>query len=184
MTGMTGAKLGSLIGAVGGLVFILANAGALSGPWSPVLRVLGVLSFLAVVTLVLRARIIGQGVEPSRGQLRAYGFTVLAEVAAIVLGSRILVAAFDLTTATLPWVATVLGLHFLVFARIFRETVFVWLGAAVTVCGVAGVVMAVAGTAAVAISVAAGVVPGLILLLAVGQSAWVGRPVSAQIQGR
>jgi len=69
----------------------------------------------------------------------------------------------------------VLGLHFLVFARIFREAVFVWLGAAVTVCGVAGVVMAVAGAAAAAISVAAGVVPGLILVLAVGQSAWAGR---------
>ena len=179
---MSGAKLGSMIGAVGGLVFIMSNSGALSGPWPVVLRVLGVIAFAAVVALVLRARVVGKGVEPSQGQLRAYGLTVLGEVAAIVIGNRILVAVFELPTATLPWVATVLGAHFLVFAKVFREPVFVWLGAAVTVCGVAGLLMAIAVVAPVAISVVAGVVPGTILLSAVGHSAWVGRPESTAVE--
>lgn len=182
MLGMSGAKVGSLIGAVGGLVFLLSNAGARPAPWSLLLRVLGGVAFLVVVALVLRARRIGKGVEPSRQQLRAYGLTVLAEVAAIVLGSRVLVGIFDLPTATLPWVTTVLGAHFLVFARVFDEPVFVWLGAAVTACGIAGLVMALAGSGQPGIDVVAGIMPGAILLVAVGQSAWVGRPRPAEAE--
>ncbi len=173
---MSGAKLGSMVGAVGGLVFVMSNAGALSGPWPVVLRVLGVVAFAAVVALVLRARVVGKGVEPSPAQLRAYGLTVLAEVAAIVVGNRVLVAVFALPTATLPWVASVLGAHFLVFARIFQEPVFAWLGAAVTVCGIGGILLAVFSATPAAIGVVAGIVPGAVLLGAVGQSAWVGRP--------
>jgi len=64
---MSGAKLGSMIGAVGGLVFIMSNSGALSGPWPVVLRVLGVIAFAAVVALVLRARVVARASSLRRG---------------------------------------------------------------------------------------------------------------------
>lgn len=171
---MTGAKLGSLVGAVGGLVFVLANAGALPGPWPLVLQVTGIVAFALVVAAVLRAPVIGGGVEPSQRQLRDYGFTVLAEVVAILAGTRILVGVLDLPTATLPWVATVVGLHFLVFARIFREPVFWWLGGAVTGCGVAGLALAAASAPEATVSTVGGVVPGAVLLASVGWSAAAG----------
>ena len=172
--GMSGAKVGSLIGAVGGLTFIASNAGVLPGAWPLVLRLVGICTFMLVVALILRADIIGRGVAPTRAQLRNYGFTVLAEVLAIVVGSRILVSVFDLAEATLPWVATVVGAHFVVFARIFKEPVFAGLGIPMTTFGLAGMVVAARGAAKSTIGVVGGIVPGSILLVAVGWSAWVG----------
>ena len=68
------------------------------------------------------------------------------------------------------------------FARVFDEPVFVWLGAAVTACGIAGLVMALAGSGQPGIDVVAGIMPGAILLVAVGRSAWVGRPRPAEAE--
>lgn len=62
---LSGAKIGSLIGCVGGLAFYLVNAGPLPDAWPLLLRVLGVLLFVGVVALVLRARVIGRGIAPS-----------------------------------------------------------------------------------------------------------------------
>ena len=177
---MSGAKLGSMIGAVGGLVFVVANAGALPGPWPLVLWVAGVLAFVGVTALVVRARLIGRGVEPTRPQMRAFGYTVLAEFLAIPLGSQVLVRALDLPTATLPWVATVIGVHFLVFARVFGEPVFTWLGLGVTLCGVVGIVLAARDAPQSAISLVGGILPGIILLASVGWSAWVGQASSTR----
>ena len=172
---MSGAKVGSLLGAVGGLVFIVSNAGELQGAWPLVLRLVGIGTFVLVVSLVLRADVIGSGVAPTRAQMRGYGLTVLAEVLAIVVGSRVLVGGFDLPEATLPWVATVVGVHFVVFARIFNESIFAVLGIPMTVCGVVGVAMAVAGVGRLSIAVVGAIAPGLIMLAAVGCSAWPGR---------
>lgn len=132
---MSGAKVGSFIGAVGGLVFIVSNAGVLPGAWPLVLRLLGIATFALVVALVLCAEVIGSGAAPTRAQLRGYGFTVLAEVLAILVGSRVLAGVFDLAEATLPWVATVVGVHFIVFARIFKESIFAVLGVPMSTAG-------------------------------------------------
>lgn len=171
---MSGAKVGSLLGAVGGLVFIVSNAGELQGAWPLVLRLFGIGTFVLVVSLVLRADVIGSGVAPTRAQMRGYGLTVLAEVLAIVVGSRVLVGGFDLPEATLPWVATVVGVHFVVFARIFKESIFTVLGIPMTACGLVGVAMAVADVGRLPIAVVGGIAPGLIMLAAVGWSAWTG----------
>ena len=98
---------------------------------------------------------------------------------AILVGSRVLVDVFDLAEATLPWVATVVGVHFIVFARIFKESIFAVLGIPMTICGLVGVAMAAAGVATLPIAVAGGVAPGAIMLAAVGWSAWVGRRAAA-----
>ena len=144
---MSGAKVGSFIGAVGGLVFIVSDAGVLPGAWPLVLRLLGIATFALVVALVLCADVIGRDAAPTRAQLRGYGFTVLAAVLAILVGSRVFLGVFDvfdLAEATLPWVATVVGVHFIVFARIFKESIFAVLGVPMRTCGLVGVAMAAA----------------------------------------
>lgn len=50
-----GQRLGSLIVAVGGLLFVLVNAGSLGAMVSAVLRVVAVVAFGAVVTLLTSA---------------------------------------------------------------------------------------------------------------------------------
>lgn len=173
---LSGAKIGSLIGCVGSLLFYLVNAGPLPGAWPLLLRVLGVLLFVGIVALVLRAQVIGRGVEPSRGQLRAYGWTVIGEVLAIFAGTRLLVVLTDKPDVGLPWVAIVLGTHFIIFAPIFKEPIFAWFGVPIALCGVVGLVLVLTGTVPPSIGVVSGILPGTIMFGAVAWSAWVGRP--------
>ena len=111
--------------------------------------------------------------------MRGYGFTVLAEVLAILVGSRVLAGVFDLAEETLPWVATVVGVHFVLFARIFKESIFAVLGIPMTVCGVVGVAIAVSGVGRLPITIVGGIAPGVNMLAAVGWSAWTGRRAPA-----
>ncbi len=174
---MSGAKIGSLIGCAGGLVFFLVNAGGQPGSRPGVLRAVGVaLFFVACLVLTLPARAIGRGAEPSRGQIPAYGWTVLAEVALISTGSRVLAGPLEQPGPSLPWVAIVLGLHFVVFRVIFAERVFAWLGGVMLAAGVVAMVMALAGADTPRVALVAGILPGLLMFVAVGWAGWVGRP--------
>lgn len=56
------------------------------------------------------------------------------------------------------------GVHFVALAAVFREPFFHWLGAAIAVCGLAGLALAGAGAAQPPITVLSGVVPGALLL--------------------
>jgi hypothetical protein len=171
----SGARIGALVGAVGGLVFVLVNAGATDGPWPLVLRGVAVVAFLATVVLVLRAPALGSGTEPSAEQMRRYWLTVLAEVVAIPVGNLVLRNVFDLADAGLPWVAVVLGVHFVVFARIFPGAGFLLLGVVVTLCGVVGLVLVVADADRDVVTVVSGVVTGFALLASVLRGVLLGR---------
>lgn len=110
---------GLLIGATFGLVYVLVNAGALPGPVALVLRVLAAVAYagLVVVVVVVRAGRPsggpgGGGVRFSRG----YWVVVGGEVAAFVVGNAVLSGPLERPEAVLPWVTTVVGVHFLVLA--------------------------------------------------------------------
>lgn len=155
---MRGRALGSTVGAVGGLVFVLVNAGAL--PAALLLRLLAAVLFAATVLLALRVR--DPGPPPSREALRVYGFCVLAEVLAIPVGAAVL-RALDRSELVLVWVVLVLGVHFVPFARAFAAPVFALLGwALVAVAVVGGVVTLATGDADVAPATAT--VAGFVLL--------------------
>jgi hypothetical protein len=173
-----GARTGALVGAVGGLVFVLVNAGAAGGAWPTVLRVAAVILFLLAVVLVMRAPVIGSGAEPTAGQLRAYRWTVLAEVLAFPAGTLVLRSMLGLDDAALPWVAVVVGVHFVVFARIFPGAGFLLLGVVVTALGVAGLSMVVAGAEGDPVRLVAGVLPGFALLAAVVRGVVLGKAVA------
>ena len=50
------------------------------------------------------------------------------EVILIIGGTQLAIRVLDIPSASLPWVATVLGVHWLVFRMVFRQEVFLWLG--------------------------------------------------------
>ncbi len=83
---------------------------------------------------------------------------------------------FDRTTVSLPWVAVVLGVHFVIFAPIFKEPVFAWFGVPIAVLGLVGLGLALANAGTSTIGVVAGIIPGTIMFAAVAWSAWAGRP--------
>ncbi|WKN47451.1 hypothetical protein [Nocardioides sp. Arc9.136] len=166
---------GSLLGAVGGLVFVLVNAGALPGAWALRTAAVGVL--VAVVVAGRRPTV--DVAPPPRSAVRTYGWCVILMVVAIVLGARLL-ALLDSSDLTLPWVVGVVGLHFWPFARAFAAPVFARLAVALVVVALAGAaaVLADVGDAAPATGVAAGFV-----LLAAALAGEVTAPVPATAGG-
>jgi hypothetical protein len=58
----------------------------------------------------------------------------------------------------------VVGVHFFALAVVFGARFFHVLGGMITACGVTGLVLAIAGAGIAAISLAAGVIPGAVLL--------------------
>ena len=158
-------RLGLTVGATFGLVFVLVNAGELPSPWPGVLRVTGVLSYvglhLALQAAARRPAPQGtSGVRVSRG----YGIVVLVEVVALFGGLLVLARVLDLPDAGVAWVALVVGLHFVALAVVWREPSLHVLGAALTVCGAAGLGLAATGAGQAAVSTVGGVVPGFVLI--------------------
>ncbi|WP_344484087.1 hypothetical protein [Glycomyces endophyticus] len=154
---MLGPKLGSMIGAVGGLVFILVNAGGLPGPLPLIVRIAGVIAFALVLWTVLRRPGVG-GEPPSRSAMRTYWICVAAEVVAIPLGASVINNVFEQPDLTVCWVVLVVGAHFLPFARAFDAPVFTSLGWVLIGLAVAGGALALAtgAVAAAATAVLAG----------------------------
>ena len=156
---------GLLIGATFGLVYVLVNAGALPGPVALVLRVLAAVAYAGLVVTVFRLGRPspgsgGGGVRFSRG----YWVVVGAEVAAFIIGNAVLSGPLGRPEAVLPWVTTVVGVHFLVLARVWRTASIAWQGAALSACGVLALVLAFSSAGPVAIATVAAVVPGFLLL--------------------
>lgn len=161
---MRGARIGGLIGSIGGLVFILINAGSLAAPLDTVLRVLGGLAFAAVVWFaVVRPRSGGApDGPPSRRAIRVYGTSVSAMALATPVGAGVINNVLHRPELTVPWVVLVVGLHFLPFASVFGAPVFARLAWTLAAVAVAGAVLSVAvGTTAAAWT---GVLAGFVLL--------------------
>ena len=162
---MTPDRLGLVIGAIFGLLYMVANAGALPSPSGPILIVLGVLAFVGVL-LALRRRGTTQPRPgaPGRGFGRGYWLVVAAEGVAAVVGLVLLNGPLDLPEAGLPWVSFVVGVHFVGLARVWDEASLAWVGAGIATLGAAGLVVAAAGGSDAAIAAVAGVGPGALLL--------------------
>lgn len=162
---MSHRAVGALVGTVFGLVFVLANTGSLATAPATVLRVLAVLAAVAVVLLLRTGR---GGPQPERpggtGFGRGYWLVVLAEVVALFAGINVLTRVLDAPQAGVAWVSTVVGVHFVALGRVWSEPFFARLGAALLLCGVAGLALAAAGSGDAAIDVVAGVLPGGLLL--------------------
>lgn len=159
---MNSALVARLVGACFGLAFVLVNASAVSGPWSWVLRGLGVAALVAV--LVRLPRSAQPTLEPRPSAIRVYWTSVVVEVVALVAGTRLLAAAGH-GEYGVAWVAVVVGVHFLPFAWAFRLPAFLPLGVALVVLGAAGAAVGLLGTGREWVAAVAGVGSGLALLI-------------------
>lgn len=158
-----GQRLGSTIGATGGVTFVLVNAGSLSDIASVVLRIVGIASFgLVVWYAVIRTRNWPAGPLPSAPAMRMYWACVAAEVLAIVLGAQVLIRVLGEPDLILDWVVLVVGLHFLPFAQAFRLPIFTVLGALLIAVALVGGLVTI--TVSPTGSTWAGVTAGFLLL--------------------
>jgi hypothetical protein len=151
--------LGSVIGAVAGLVFVLANAGEL--PAALAFRVAGLVVFGLVLVVLLR----GPATAPPRprpGALRTYVLCVVGEIVAIPVGAAVIRGLSGPPELIVVWVVFVVGVHFLPFARAFELPVFALLGWTLIVLALVG------GALTLAVDATAGpwtaVIAGFVLL--------------------
>lgn len=160
-------RWGSLIGLIGGLVFIGSYSPTLGLAFSIIAWVIG----LALVLTALAAHYmwpvaLGPMERPRAAALATYGGCVVGELVLIALGSRALTATGhgDLRPAL---IAVAVGVHFIPFAWAFGERMFYWLGGFVAVLGAIGLIAGFAGAAhaAEAMAVAAGLVMLLLITL-------------------
>lgn len=159
-------RWGSLLGLAGGLLFI----GSYSAAFGHVVRVAGwtvgvALAAAALTAQYLRPVSLGPLTRPTPAALAIYGGCVVGELAAINLGSRVLIAGgHDELRPAL--IAAVVGLHFIPFAWAF-ERMFYWLGGLVAILGTLGLVVGLMRTphAAEAAAVAAGLVMLIVINL-------------------
>ncbi|WP_432563216.1 DUF7010 family protein [Kineococcus sp. SYSU DK003] len=80
---------------------------------------------------------LGPLARPGRRALAAYAGCVAGELVLIAVGTRVL-DAVDHAELRPALIAAVVGLHFIPFAWVFRERMFLHLGGAVAALGVAG----------------------------------------------
>ena len=163
-TRLAGRQVGALIGAIAGLVFVLINAGAAAGPWAWVLRGLGIVAFAGVlwVSVLRRERVPADQPPPSASAWRVYWVMVAFEVVLLPVGVKLLVR-LDHPELTVPWVALIVGVHFLPFARAFEAPVFRVLGLVLIGLAVVGGVLGLRAGADVA-TLVAGIGSGIALL--------------------
>ncbi|MCE3556283.1 hypothetical protein LWC33_33180 [Pseudonocardia sp. RS11V-5] len=167
----TGRFIGSSIGLVFGVVFVLANTGELAPGPRLALRLAAVVVavVLAVGTVRQLRRAGADEPVPGRGGFdRRYAAVVAAEVLALAVGLAVINGVLQAPRFAVTWVAFVVGVHFFGLARIWRLPQFTGLGAVVTALGVAGAVAGFLGAGPAVIGVISGVLSGVALF------AWVG----------
>lgn len=165
---MRGLNVGSVIGAVFGLVYALVNSGGLPSVVAAVLRILAVLALAAVLVTVLRHRDPGAAGPPPGSDAFGprYLLVVGVEVVAVFGGVALLNGPLDLPDAGVAWVSVVVGLHFLPLAGVFGLPLFRALGLAVAACGAVGLLLAATLDSSVPVDVVGGILPGALLLAA------------------
>lgn len=164
---MSAARSGPLVGAVFGLVFVLANAGALPSLVAALLQGIAFAVFVAIMLTQCHrpGRPAAQVEASGRAFGRSYWIVVAGEVSAIVLGLIVLAGPLDTPQAAVAWISLVVGLHFFALATVWQQPLMRVLGAGIAACGAVGLVLAATGASDAAIAVTAGVVPGVLLLV-------------------
>ncbi|MFG2876547.1 hypothetical protein ACGFYU_16410 [Streptomyces sp. NPDC048337] len=179
---MTSNQTARLIGAIFGLVFVQANAGALPPAAAVPLRVLGIAAFIGLFIALRRARVpegAAAGGTTPRTFGRGYRYVVAAEVLLLAAGLFVIARLLHSPQAAVGWIALVVGLHFFGLAAVWRMASVRLPAAAMSACGAAGLALAACGAPPAVIAVVAGIVPGAVLFGSVWWSLRAGRPQAA-----
>ncbi|MCW3820765.1 hypothetical protein ONA91_40705 [Micromonospora sp. DR5-3] len=166
-----GIVAGSMVAITFGTVFVLVNSAALPTPWPVVVRVVGlVVAALLIVGLVLVVRAAPPATRaPASGYMdRRYWLIVALEAGALFGGLAVINGVLHRSAVSVAWVALVVGVHFFGLAWIWRMPLYHWLGAAMSVLGLAGFLIYAFGGAAASVGLVAGVGSGAALYVTVG----------------
>lgn len=132
---------GTIIGAVGATVFVMANRDLLSAPW-PLLAVIGwAVVLLAYVTFVF---VVPRTFPPIQMVGAKGGFVYLASVAGMLLLIRFGTLGLDSAGKSdlrPALIVVAVGLHFLPFAAAFHTPMFTLLGVIMAVLGSVGLAL-------------------------------------------
>ncbi|MHC1557753.1 hypothetical protein ACR9E3_02295 [Actinomycetospora sp. C-140] len=164
-----GRLVGTLVAAVFGAVFVLANTDAFPPPWAAALRIAAVAAALALaagaVAVFRRAARHAAGVGAGRTRWgRGYWLVVAGEVVALAVGLWLVNGVLYRPDLAVVWVALVVGVHFVVLGRVWRFGRFVALGAVMTVLAVLAVLAAALTGSGLLVQLLAGVGSGVALL--------------------
>jgi hypothetical protein len=154
-------RISIFITTVFGFIYIMANAGTLPATTATAIRAVGIVAAIGLLVSLPRP---DRPDPPGIGFSRPYWLIVTAEVIVGLGGLAVLNAVLGMHDASIAWISLVVGVHFFGFYVIWRLPVMIWIGAAITLCGLAGLVAAGADLSAAAVAVTAGVVPGGVLL--------------------
>ena len=163
--------VGSGVAITFGTVFVLVNSGGLPAPWPLVIRVSGLLvAALLIVGLVLNVRRTSPATQAPASDFvdRRYWLIVALEAGALFGGLAVVNGVLHRTAVSVAWVALVVGVHFFGLARIWHMPLYHWLGAVITVLGLAGFLIYALGGPAAIVGLVAGVGSGATLYAAVG----------------
>lgn len=132
---------GTIIGAAGSTVFVLAYRGELETPWTVVAVIIWAVALLAYIILVfLTPRVFTQINRVGAKSGVIYLGSVVGMLLLIRLGTLVLENA-DKTGLRPALIVVAVGLHFLPFAAAFHTPMFTPLGVIMVVLGAAGLVL-------------------------------------------
>jgi hypothetical protein len=170
---LRGPRLGSLIGAIFGLVYLEVNAGPLPAPGPALVRAGAAVAFAGLVTLLFATRQpqrpgserLGAGDSAAGGFGRGFWLIVAAEGAAIVAGSAVLTGPLRLPQrGVIAWVSVVVGVHFVALGAIWGARLFHVLGSSIAASGIAGLVAASVAASGAIVATFGAILPGALLL--------------------
>lgn len=170
---------GSVVGAIGGSVFVLANSALLPTPWPLVALAAWVLALpYYVLAVFVLPRWFAAPRPPRRGAGLIYVLAVGAMLALIQLGR--LALGPDRAQVLPAVIVLCVGLHLLPFAGAFNMALFTRLGLVMTALGVLGVLFSLWLNALVAPAIA--VVTGFVMLVMIATDAVRTQPGGASVR--
>jgi hypothetical protein len=165
-----GVLVGSVVALVFGTVFVLVNSGELPRPWPGVVRGVGIAVAVVLLVQVVRlARDVPESEELGTApvQDRRYWLVVALEAVALFGGLSVVNDVLERPDVAVAWVALVVGVHFFGLAWVWRMPMYHRLGAVLTVLGLVGLGLGVAGASAALVGLVSGVGSGFALFGAV-----------------
>jgi hypothetical protein len=165
------ALIGSIISAGFGIGWVEWGTLNLGGKASTAIRIVGVVIGVVLIVRSIRFRRKQRAAqranpgpaEPSMFASRGYRLVVAAEVVALVAG-YLLLGALGAGTYQIVWFALVVGVHFVGFGRLFAFR-FYFVGAALIVAAIAGLIAGIAGGGVAIVQAVTGFAAGLTLFI-------------------
>jgi hypothetical protein len=172
--------IASVIGGVGGAVYVLVNAAALGAAASTVLRVAAVAALAVILGRAWSLRDTHGPASARRGFGRGYWLIVVLEVVLIFGGRTVIAGPLHAPDAVVAWLSLIVGVHFFAFVALWHKPLYAWLGTVITASAIVAFVLVGAAASAAAVAVFSAIIPGVALLAFGLYGVWAGPAATAR----